>query len=124
MAFGNVLVFEFNCLFYFMKFIKAILNPFKIEAAKEALLEIGIEGLTVTQVKGFACETSHAENDSGSEYTLERVPKIMLELAVNHDEVSKVVETIANAARTGKMGDGKIFILPVEDAILIRAAAL
>ncbi|GAB4283228.1 MAG TPA: P-II family nitrogen regulator [Opitutae bacterium] len=103
-----------------MKYIKAIIKPFKLEAVKEALAEVGIEGMTVTEVKGFGRQRGHTEIYRGSEYTVDFLPKIMVDLVVSDDDVSKTVEIISEAARTGKIGDGKIFVLPVEDAVRIR----
>lgn len=103
-----------------MKFIKAVIKPFKLEVVKEALAEIGVEGMTVTEVKGFGRQRGHTEIYRGSEYTVDFLPKIMIDLAVADEDVSRTVEVIAEAAKTGKIGDGKIFILPVEDAVRIR----
>ena len=103
-----------------MKFIKAIIKPFKLEVVKEALAEVGIEGMTVTEVKGFGRQRGHTEIYRGSEYTVDFLPKIMIDLAVADEDVSKTVEIISQAAKTGKIGDGKIFVLPVEDAVRIR----
>ena len=103
-----------------MKFIKAIIKPFKLEVVKEALAEVGIEGMTVTEVKGFGRQRGHTEIYRGSEYTVDFLPKIMIDLAVADEDVSKTVEIISEAAKTGKIGDGKIFVLPIEDAVRIR----
>lgn len=103
-----------------MKLVKAIIKPFKLEEVKEALSEIGIEGMTVTEVKGFGRQKGHTEIYRGSEYTVDFLPKVMVDLAVPDELVSKTVETIAKAARTGKIGDGKIFVLPIEEAVRIR----
>ncbi len=103
-----------------MKLVKAIIKPFKLEEVKEALSEIGIEGMTVTEVKGFGRQKGHTEIYRGSEYTVDFLPKVMVDLAVPDEIVSKTVDTIAKAARTGKIGDGKIFVLPIEEAIRIR----
>lgn len=103
-----------------MKFVKAIIKPFKLEEVKEALSEIGIEGMTVTEVKGFGRQKGHTEIYRGSEYTVDFLPKVMLDVAVPDDVVTKTVETIAKAARTGKIGDGKIFVIPIEEAVRIR----
>ena len=103
-----------------MKMIKAIIKPFKLEEVKEALADIGIEGMTVTEVKGFGRQKGHAEIYRGSEYTVELLPKIVLDICVPSDMGDKTVETIIKAAQTGKIGDGKIFVSPVEQAYRIR----
>ena len=103
-----------------MKMIKAIIKPFKLEEVKEALADIGIEGMTVTEVKGFGRQKGHAEIYRGSEYTVELLPKIVLDICVPSDMVDKTVITIIKAAQTGKIGDGKIFVSPVEQAYRIR----
>lgn len=103
-----------------MKLVKAIIKPFKLEEVKEALSEIGVEGMTVTEVKGFGRQKGHTEIYRGSEYTVDFLPKVMLDVAVGDDLVVKTVEAIKTAAKTGKIGDGKIFVIPIEDAIRIR----
>ncbi len=103
-----------------MKLIKAIIKPFKLEEVKEALAEIGVEGMTVTEVKGFGRQKGHTEIYRGSEYTVDFLPKVMLDIAVSSELAPKVVETITAAAKTGKIGDGKLFVLPLEEAIRIR----
>lgn len=103
-----------------MKLVKAIIKPFKLEEVKEALSEIGVEGMTVTEVKGFGRQKGHTEIYRGSEYTVDFLPKVMVDVAISEDLVSKVVEAIKSAAKTGKIGDGKIFVLPIEEAIRIR----
>ncbi|MBN2234276.1 MAG: P-II family nitrogen regulator [Opitutales bacterium] len=103
-----------------MKFIVAIIKPFKLEEVKEALSEIGIEGMTVTEVKGFGRQKGHTEIYRGSEYSVDFLPKVKIEIAVSDDLVKKTVETIVNSAKTGKIGDGKVFVLPLEDTIRIR----
>ncbi|MGA2052295.1 MAG: P-II family nitrogen regulator [Opitutales bacterium] len=103
-----------------MKLIKAIIKPFKLEEVKEALSEIGIEGMTVTEVKGFGRQKGHTEIYRGSEYTVDFLPKVMLEIAVPADSVTKVLDAVSKAAKTGKIGDGKIFVLPLEEVIRIR----
>lgn len=103
-----------------MKLVKAIIKPFKLEEVKEALAEIGIEGMTVTEVKGFGRQKGHTEIYRGSEYTVDFLPKVKVEIVVSDDTVSKAVEAIAKAAKTGKIGDGKIFVIPVEESIRIR----
>ena len=103
-----------------MKLIKAIIKPFKLEEVKEALSEIGVEGLTVTEVKGFGSQKGHTEIYRGSEYTVDFLPKVMIEAAVPVDLVAATVQALKKAARTGKIGDGKIFVLPIEAAFRIR----
>lgn len=103
-----------------MKKIEAIIKPFKLEDVKEALREIGIQGLTVVEVKGFGRQKGHTELYRGAEYVIDFLPKIKLEIVVTEDMVSKVIETIRESAKTGKIGDGKIFIFPAEDVIRIR----
>jgi nitrogen regulatory protein PII len=103
-----------------MKLIIAIIKPFKLEEVKEALAGIGIEGMTVTEVKGFGRQKGHTEIYRGSEYTVDFLPKVKLEVAVRDDLCTKVVDTIVKTARTGKIGDGKVFVVPVEEIIRIR----
>jgi nitrogen regulatory protein P-II 1 len=103
-----------------MKLIMAIIKPFKLDEVKDALNEIGIEGITVSEVKGFGRQKGHTELYRGAEYVVDFIPKIKLEIAVADELVTKVIETIQNVAKTGRIGDGKIFILPLEDAIRIR----
>lgn len=103
-----------------MKLIKAIVKPFKLEEVKEALTEIGVTGLTATEVKGFGRQKGHTEIYRGSEYTVDFLPKTMIETVVEDDVVEKAVKAIVNAAKTGKIGDGKVFVLPVESAVRIR----
>ena len=103
-----------------MKLIKAIIKPFKLDDVKDALAEIGIEGMTVIETKGFGRQKGHTEIYRGSEYTVDFLPKVQIEVVVNDDVVGKVVEKIGEAAKTGKIGDGKIFVLPTEDAVRIR----
>ncbi len=103
-----------------MKLIKAVIKPFKLEEVKEALSDIGIEGMTVIEVKGFGRQKGHTEIYRGSEYTVDFLPKVMIEIGVADEAVEKTVSTITTAAKTGKIGDGKVFVLPLEDAIRIR----
>jgi len=103
-----------------MKKIEAIIKPFKMEDVKEALSEIGIEGMTVSEVKGFGRQKGHTEIYRGSEYTVDFLPKVKFEIVVADERVAKAVEAIVKAAKTGKIGDGKVFVLPVEQAIRIR----
>ncbi|HYY30407.1 MAG TPA: P-II family nitrogen regulator [Chthoniobacterales bacterium] len=103
-----------------MKKIEAIIKPFKMEDVKEALTEIGIEGMTVSEVKGFGRQKGHTEIYRGSEYTVDFLPKVKFEIVVADDRVQRAVETIVEAARTGKIGDGKVFVVPIEQAVRIR----
>jgi nitrogen regulatory protein P-II 1 len=103
-----------------MKLVEAIIKPFKLDEVKDALNEVGIEGITVSEVKGFGRQKGHTELYRGAEYVVDFIPKVKLEIAVNDDLVAKVVDTIVNTARTGRIGDGKIFILPMEEAVRIR----
>src|SRR3954463_12579104 len=103
-----------------MKLIIAVIKPFKLEEVKEALAEIGIEGMTVTEVKGFGRQKGHTEIYRGSEYTVDFLPKVKLEIVVNDDIVAKTVDTIVKSAKTGKIGDGKVFVVALEEAIRIR----
>ncbi len=103
-----------------MKLIIAIIKPFKLEEVKEALAAIGVEGMTVTEVKGFGRQKGHTEIYRGSEYTVDFLPKAKLEIVVANDLAAKAVATITAAAKTGKIGDGKIFVLAVEDVVRIR----
>jgi nitrogen regulatory protein P-II 1 len=103
-----------------MKKIEAIIKPFKLTDVKEALQEIGIQGMTVSEVKGFGRQKGHTEIYRGSEYTVDFLPKIKIEIAVADNLVKAAIETIVKASRTGKIGDGKIFVLPVENAVRIR----
>ncbi|MBN2298765.1 MAG: P-II family nitrogen regulator [Deltaproteobacteria bacterium] len=103
-----------------MKKIEAIIKPFKLDEVKEELQAIGISGMTITEVKGFGRQKGHKEIYRGAEYTVDLIPKVKIEVAVGSELVDKVVETIMKAAGTGKIGDGKIFIIPLEDVIRIR----
>ncbi|MEN9402509.1 MAG: Nitrogen regulatory protein [Verrucomicrobiota bacterium] len=103
-----------------MKLITAIIKPFKLESVKEALTLVGVEGMTVTEVKGFGRQKGHTEVYRGSEYTVDFLPKIKIEVVVSDDIKDKVVTAIVNGAKTGKIGDGKVFIMPVDDVIRIR----
>ena len=103
-----------------MKLIIAIIKPFKLDEVKEALGATGIEGMTVTEVKGFGRQKGHTEIYRGSEYTVDFLPKVKIEIAVADDMAGKVVAAIALAAKTGKIGDGKIFVLPLEAVVRIR----
>ena len=103
-----------------MKLITAIIKPFKLEEVKEALTAIGIEGMTVTEVNGFGRQKGHTEIYRGSEYTVDFLPKTRIEIAIGDDMKEKVVAAIAAAAKTGKIGDGKIFVAPLDEVIRIR----
>ncbi|EEF59997.1 nitrogen regulatory protein P-II [Pedosphaera parvula Ellin514] len=103
-----------------MKKIEAIIKPFKLEEVKDALGEVGIEGMTVSEVKGFGRQKGHTEIYRGSEYTVDFLPKIKLELVVADDQLDAAVTAIVKSAKTGKIGDGKVFVSNVEDAIRIR----
>lgn len=103
-----------------MKKIEAIIKPFKLDEVKEALQEIGLQGITVTEARGFGRQKGHTELYRGAEYVVDFLPKVKIEVVVTDDMVDKTIDAIINAARTGRIGDGKIFIIPVEDAIRIR----
>jgi len=103
-----------------MKLIESIIKPFKLDEVKEALSEIGIEGITVSEVKGFGRQKGHTELYRGAEYVVDFLPKIKLEIAVADELVAKVIETIEVTAKTGRIGDGKIFVLALENAVRIR----
>ncbi len=103
-----------------MKKIEAIVKPFKLEEVKEALAEVGIQGMTVTEVKGFGRQKGHTEIYRGSEYTVDFLPKVKLEIVIDDSQAQAVAEAIVKSANTGKIGDGKVFISPVEEAIRIR----
>jgi len=103
-----------------MKIIISVIKPFKLEEVKDALSAIGIEGMTVTEVKGFGRQKGHTEIYRGSEYTVDFLPKVKIEIVVTDDLVTKAIEAIVKAAKTGKIGDGKVFVLPIEEAVRIR----
>jgi nitrogen regulatory protein P-II 1 len=103
-----------------MKKIEAIIKPFKLEEVKEALAEVGVEGMTVSEVKGFGRQKGHTEIYRGSEYTVDFLPKIKVEVVLADAQVTAAVNAIVKAARTGKIGDGKVFISPIENAVRIR----
>ncbi len=103
-----------------MQFITAIIKPFKLEEVKSALAEIGVDGMTVTEVKGFGRQKGHTEVYRGSEYTVDFLPKIKIEMVLPDGRVDSAVEAIIKAARTGKIGDGKIFVTPIDSAVRIR----
>ena len=103
-----------------MKLVSAIIKPFKLDDVREALSEIGVQGITVTEVKGFGRQKGHTELYRGAEYVVDFLPKVKLEVAIDDDIVEQVIETVRNAANTGKIGDGKIFVYPVEQVVRIR----
>lgn len=103
-----------------MKLIQAIIKPFKLDDVREALTEIGVTGMTAIEVKGFGRQKGHTELYRGAEYVVDFLPKVKLEIVVKEADVDAVIEAIQNAAQTGKIGDGKIFVLPVEQAVRIR----
>lgn len=103
-----------------MRLITAIIKPFKLDNVREALSEIGVQGITVTEIKGFGRQKGHTELYRGAEYVVDFLPKIKIEAAVTADMVNKVVDTIRTAANSGKIGDGKIFVCPIEQVVRIR----
>ena len=103
-----------------MKIVMAIIKPFKLDEVREALTAVGIQGLTVTEVKGYGRQKGHTEICRGAEYAVSFLPKLKVEVAVATDQVDKVVDAIATAAKTGQIGDGKIFVTPIEHAVRIR----
>jgi len=103
-----------------MKLVTAIIKPFKLDDVREALSELGVQGITVTEVKGFGRQKGHTELYRGAEYVVDFLPKVKLEVAVNADLTEQVIEAISKAANTGKIGDGKIFVYPLEQAVRIR----
>ena len=103
-----------------MKIVIAIIKPFKLEEVRDALTAIGVHGLTVTEVKGYGRQKGHTEIYRGAEYAVSFLPKLKIEVAVNSDLVSTVIDAISGAAKTGQIGDGKIFVMPIEQAVRIR----
>ena len=103
-----------------MKLITAIIKPFKLDDVREALSEIGVQGITVTEVKGFGRQKGHTELYRGAEYVVDFLPKVKIDVAVTDDMMDQVIESISKAANTGKIGDGKIFVLPLEQVVRIR----
>lgn len=103
-----------------MKKIEAIVKPFKVEDVKEALASVGVDGMTVSEVKGFGRQKGHTEIYRGSEYTVDFLPKVKFEIVLDDEHVQRTVEAVVRAAKTGKIGDGKVFVYAVEDAIRIR----
>jgi nitrogen regulatory protein P-II 2 len=107
-----------------MKLVSAVIKPFKLDDVREALAEAGVQGITVTEVKGFSRQKGHTELYRGAEYVVDFLPKIKLEVAVADDQLERVVDAIQQAARTGKIGDGKIFVSPLEQVIRIRTGEI
>jgi nitrogen regulatory protein P-II 2 len=107
-----------------MKLISAIIKPFKLDDVREALSEIGVQGITVTEVKGFGRQKGHTELYRGAEYVVDFLPKVKLEIGVDDNMTEQVIEVIQNAARTGKIGDGKIFVTELEQAMRIRTGEI
>ena len=103
-----------------MKLVSAIIKPFKLDDVREALSEVGVNGITVTEVKGFGRQKGHTELYRGAEYVVDFLPKVKIEVAISADQLDKVIEAITKSANTGKIGDGKIFVYPVDEAIRIR----
>jgi nitrogen regulatory protein P-II 2 len=103
-----------------MKLVTAIIKPFKLDEVREALSEIGVQGITATEVKGFGRQKGHTELYRGAEYVVDFLPKVKLEVAVDEAFLEQAIEAVSNSARTGKIGDGKIFVFPLEQAIRIR----
>ncbi len=103
-----------------MKLVTAIIKPFKIDEVRDALLKIGVHGMTVTEVKGYGRQKGHTEIYRGAEYAVNFLPKMRIEVAVASDQVDQVISVMSGAARTGKIGDGKIFITPIDQAVRIR----
>jgi nitrogen regulatory protein PII len=107
-----------------MQMVMAIIKPFKLDEVREALTEIGVQGITVTEIKGFGRQKGHTELYRGAEYVVDFLPKIKIEIAVSDDQVERVVESIAHTANTGKIGDGKIFVWQLDRIIRIRTGEL
>ena len=105
-----------------MKKVEAIIKPFRLDAVKEGLTELGIKGLTISEVKGYGRQKGHTEIYRGAEYVVDFLPKVKIEIVVEDDIVEDVIEKIIETAKTGKIGDGKIFVIPIEDAIRIRTS--
>ena len=103
-----------------MQLVTAIIKPFELDDVRHALAEVGVSGITVTEVKGFGRQRGHTELYRGAEYVVDFLPKIKMEIIVDSDQVDQVIETVVQAARTGKIGDGKIFVLPLSDAVRVR----
>ena len=103
-----------------MKKIEAIIKPFKLDELKEAFSSIGLHGMTVSEVKGFVRQKGHKEMYRGAEYVVDFIPKVKVEIVANDDQIEQIIETIIGAVNTGKIGDGKIFVLPVEEVVRVR----
>ena len=103
-----------------MKKVEAVIKPFKLDEVKEALHEVGVSGITVTEAKGFGRQKGHTELYRGAEYVVDFLPKVKVEAVIEDDQVERVIEAIETAARTGRIGDGKIFVIPIEQAVRIR----
>ncbi len=103
-----------------MKKVEAIIKPFKLDEVKDALVEIGIGGMTVTEVRGFGQQKGHTEIYRGTEYVIDFLPKVKIEIVVKDEDVEKVIQTIMKTAQTGRVGDGKIFVIPVDEVVRIR----
>ena len=103
-----------------MKLISAVIKPFKLDDVRAALAEIGVNGLTVYEVKGFGRQKGHTELYRGAEYVVDYIPKVKIEVAIDDDQAERVIDAIVDSARTGKIGDGKIFVTPLENAVRIR----
>lgn len=103
-----------------MKLVVAVVKPFKLDDVKDVLKDLGVQGLTVTEVQGFGRQRGHTEVYRGAEYTIDLVPKVRIEVVVDDPEVSDVVEAIVTSARTGKIGDGKVWVVPLEDVVRVR----
>ena len=103
-----------------MKFVSAIIKPFKLDEVREALAAVGVQGITITEVKGFGRQKGHTELYRGAEYVVDFLPKVKLEIAIEDDQLDRVLESIEGAARTGKIGDGKIFVYDLEQVVRIR----
>jgi len=114
------LAFTLEKRFLLMKLIVAVIKPFKLEEVKEALAGAGVEGMTVTEVKGFGRQKGHTEIYRGSEYTVDFLPKVKLEIAIADEAAGQAVELIVKAAKTGKIGDGKVFVVPLDEVVRIR----
>ncbi|PVZ10434.1 MULTISPECIES: P-II family nitrogen regulator [unclassified Pseudomonas] len=107
-----------------MKLVTAIIKPFKLDDVRESLSEIGVQGITVTEVKGFGRQKGHTELYRGAEYVVDFLPKVKIDVAIGDDQLDRVIEAITKAANTGKIGDGKIFVVPLEQAIRIRTGEI